>query len=285
MALSQGRAKSHHNALPWFRIFQMLRLTLAAVLLTASAATAQDLEAPVLSSQGQGPGLAFTLRGGVSSTPEYFGSEEQDVGPALGGSLDYFRLGGFTFGNADPFFEPRGITFGGSFRYIKDRDIGDGPELAGLNDVDASLEVGGGLRFTTQNFHAFGDIRYGVIGHESFVAEAGADFILRPTNDVSLRAGPRVLFGDGDYATTYFGVTAAESVASGGTFAAFDADGGLLSAGLEFGAEYRFNENWGIDATINYDKLQSDAADSPITRDDEQISASIGITRRFTLGF
>lgn len=265
----------------------MLRLTLAAALLTvsAAAATAQTLGAPNPSTQVQGPALAFTLRGGVATAPEYFGSDEQETGLALGGSLDYVRLGGFTFGNPDPFYEPRGLTFGGSFRYIGERDDEDSPELAGLNDVDASLEVGGGLRFTTQNFHAFGDIRYGVIGHESFVAEAGADFIMRPTNAFSLRAGPRVLFGDSDYAATYFGVTAAESAASGGTFAAFDADGGLLSAGVEFGAGYRFNESWGIDATINYDKLQGDAARSPITRDDEQVSASIGVTRRFTLGF
>ncbi|SDY83185.1 Outer membrane scaffolding protein for murein synthesis, MipA/OmpV family [Jannaschia faecimaris] len=263
----------------------MFRLTLAAVALTASsaAATAQDLGATVFSSQGQGPALGFTLRGGVATAPEYFGSDEQEIGPALGAELNYLRLGGFTFGNPDPLYQRRGLSFGGSFRYIGSRDDADSPELAGLNDVDTSVELGGGLRYSTENFSTFGDIRYGVIGHESFVAEAGADVILRPTDRFSLRAGPRVLFGDSDYASTYFGVTAAEAGASG--FTRFDASGGLLSAGVEFGAAYRINDNWGIDATINYDKLQNDAADSPITRDDEQVSASIGFTRRFTLGF
>ncbi|WP_179379017.1 MipA/OmpV family protein [Jannaschia marina] len=265
----------------------MIRLILPAAIALglSSVASAQGLDSPVFSSQGQGPALGFTLRGGVSTAPEYFGSDEQEVGPALGAELDYLRLGGFTFGNPDPFYESRGLSFGGSFRYIDDRDDDDSPELDGLDDVDAALEIGGGLRYTTENFHAFGDIRYGVIGHEAFVAEAGADVILRPAEGWTLRAGPRVLFGDSDYASTYFGVTEAESVASGGNFAAFDADGGLLSAGIEIGAGYRFNENWGIDATINYDKLQNDAGRSPITRDDEQISASIGVTRRFTLGF
>ncbi|CTQ48434.1 MipA/OmpV family protein [Jannaschia donghaensis] len=268
----------------------MLRFALAAFALTVStaAATAQDLGSPVFSSQSQGSALGFTLRGGVSTAPEYFGSDDQEAAPVLGGQLNYLRLGGFTFGDPDPLFQPRGLSFAGSFRYIGDRDDDDSPELAGLEDVDASLELGGGLRYATENFSAFGDIRYGVIGHEAFVAEAGADVILRPTDRFSLRAGPRVLFGDSDYASTYFGVTAAEAATSGvaGTgFSEFDASGGLLSAGVEFGAAYRINDTWGIDATINFDKLQNDAADSPITRDDEQISASIGITRRFTLGF
>lgn len=268
----------------------MLRLMLAAFALTASsaAATAQDLGSPVFSSQSQGPALGFTLRGGVSSAPEYFGSDEQEIGPALGGQLNYLRLGGFTFGNPDPLYEPRGISFGGSFRYISRRDSEDSRELLGLADVDSSVELGGGLRYNTENLSVFGDIRYGVVGHESFVGEVGADVIVRPTDRFSLRAGPRVLFGDSDYASTYFGVTAAEQVAStaaGTGFTAFDASGGLLSAGIEVGAAYRFNDSWGIDATINYDKLQNDAASSPITRNDEQISASIGITRRFTLGF
>lgn len=268
----------------------MLRLTLSAIALIASSAavTAQDLGAPVFSSQSQGPALGFTLRGGVATAPEYFGSNDQEASPVLGGQLNYLRLGGFTFGNPDPLFEPRGLTFGGSFRFIDRREAADSPELLGLEDVDTSVELGGGLRYNTDNFAAFGDIRYGVIGHESFVGEVGADLIVRPTERLSLRAGPRVLFGDSDFASTYFGVTAAEeanSAIAGTGFTEFDASGGVLSTGVEFGAAYRINDSWGIDATINYDRLRNDAADSPITRDDEQISASIGITRRFTLGF
>ncbi len=268
----------------------MLRITLAAFALAVSsaAATAQDLDAPVLSTQSQGPALGFTLRGGLATAPEYFGSDANEAAPVLGAQVNYLRLGGFTFGNPDPLFQPRGVSFGASFRYIGDRDDEDSAELAGLDDVDAALELGGGLRFSSENFTAFGDVRYGVVGHEAFVAEAGADVILRPTDRFSVRMGPRVLFGDSDYASTYFGVTADEAAASavaGTNIGAFDASGGLLSSGVEFGAAYRLNDTWGIDATVNYDRLRSDAANSPIARDDEQISASIGITRRFTLGF
>ena len=128
-------------------------------------------------------------------------------------------------------------------------------------------------------------LRYGVVGHEAFVGELGADVFLRPSDRLTLRAGPRALFGDSDYAQTYFGVTAAEAAAPGSTFAAFNAGGGLLSAGAELGAEYRINDNWGIDAAITYEQLRNDAAASPITVQDNNLSARIGITRRFSLGF
>lgn len=263
----------------------MLRSTLAVLALTTAAASAQDLNAPVFSTQGTGPALGFTLRGGVQTAPEYFGSGSNEAGPALGASLNYLRLGGFTFGNPDPLYVPEGFGVTGSFRYIGERDDADSPELAGLEDIDAALEIGGGLRYATRDYQVFGNIRYGVIGHESFVGELGADVFLRPTDRLTLRAGPRALFGDSDYTSTYFGVTADESIASGGNFAAFEPDGGLVSTGIEVGAGYRINDNWGVDASLTYEKLRDDAADSPITTDDEQFRASIGVTRRFSLGF
>ena len=266
----------------------MLRLAAFALALSTAAATAQDLGPTFKSTQGQGSAIGFTLSGGIASSPEYFGSDEEEIGPALGAQVNYLRLGGFTFGDPDPLFEQTGVSFGGSFRYISSREADDSSELIGLEDVDTSLELGGGLRFSSTNFAAFGDIRYGVVGHNAFVAEAGADVILRPSDRLSFRAGPRVLFGDSDYASTYFGVTAAEqtaSTAAGTGFTQFDASGGLLSAGVELGMSYRISDTWGVDATVNYDELQNDAAASPISRDDKQVSASIGITRRFTLGF
>lgn len=263
----------------------MLRSTLAVLALTTAAASAQDMDSPVLSTQATGPALGFTLRGGVQSRPEYFGSGIDEAAPAFDGSLNYLRLGGFTFGNPDPLYVPEGFGVTGSFRYIGERDDDDSSELVGLEDIDAALEIGGGLRYATRDYQVFGNVRYGVIGHEAFVGELGADVFLRPTDRLTLRAGPRALFGDGDYTSTYFGVTEAENVASVGNFAAYEADGGLVSTSVELGAGYRINDNWGVDATVSYERLRDDAARSPITQDDDQIRASIGVTRRFSFGF
>ena len=226
--------------------------------------------------------LDFTLRGGIASNPAYFGDSDAEIGPDIGFELNYLNFGGLRIGDPDPLFQPEGIGFTGSFRFIGERDD-EGGDLDGLDDVDRSLELGVGLRYAAADYEVFGALRYGVIGHESVVGELGADAFLRPNDRLTLRAGPRAFFGSNDYASTYFGVTGDEAGAS--DFDAFDADGGLLSAGVEVGAGYRFSDDWGIDAAIRYDRLQNDASDSPISEDDDQLSARIGVTRRFTFGF
>ena len=267
----------------------MLRIAATALVLTAASASAEEaprftLGEPVVSTQGAGPAIGFTLRAGVGVQPDYFGAEQGEAAPVFGGTLNYLQLGGFTFGDPDPLFVPTGPGVNASFRYIGERDD-EGGRLTGLDGVDATLELGAGLSYATGDVRVFGDVRYGLFGHEAFVGEIGADFFLRPTDRLTLRAGPRALFGTDDYADTYFGVTPGESAASGGRFGSFDADGGLISAGVEVGAGYQISRNWGVDAVVTYERLRGDAADSPITTDDGQVSASIGVTRRFTLGF
>ena len=236
------------------------------------------------SSQGRGgPAIGFTLRGGVATQPEFFGAESNEAGADIGFGLNYLRLGRLSFGDPDPLFVPEGFGVTGSLRVVGEREADDDPILAGTDDVDTALELGVGLRYATRGYQVFGAVRYGVIGHESFVGELGADVFARPTDRLTLRAGPRALFGSDDYADTYFGVTPAEAAA--GPLTSFDPDGGLISTGVEVGAGYRITDAWGLDAAIRYERLRDDAADSPISLDDEQVTARIGITRRFNFGF
>ena len=65
----------------------------------------------------------------------------------------------------------------------------------------------------------------------------------------------------------------------------YEAQGGILSAGLELSAHYRLTDLWGFEAALRYDRLRNDAADSPITTEDDQITASLGVTRRFDIRF
>ena len=252
-----------------------------------TAASASDPRAaPRLSTQSRGgSAVGFTLRGGVASTPEFFGSDDAEQVPDIGFSLDHLRLGGLSFGDPDPLYQPEGLGVIGSFRYVPERDDADSPVLGGLDDVDAAVELGAGLRYATDGYQVYGAVRYGVVGHESFVGELGADAFLRPSDRLTLRLGPRALFGGDDYVDEYFGVGADEAAASTAGFGEYDPDGGLVSTGVEVGASYRFTDNWGVESTLRYDRLRSDAGASPITQSEEQFSASVGITRRFTFGF
>lgn len=229
--------------------------------------------------------LAFTLGAGVIAEPGYFGSDGLVVGPA--GSLSGFHLSrnGREFGTADPDAPDIGFDFGGSLRVIGERSAALYPELTGLADIDLAVELGGGVSYAQPAWEVFANLRYGIGGHSSAVGEVGMDLIARPLNDLTLTAGPRFFLGSDDYAATYFGVTPSEAATSG--LAAFEAQGGLLSAGVTLGANYDLGGPWGLNGAVSWERFQGDAAASPIVRQgtEESFSAGIVATRRFSLEF
>ncbi|RUS63212.1 MipA/OmpV family protein [Pseudorhodobacter sp. E13] len=244
--------------------------------------TAADTQVPAPMPLAKSPALVFKLRAGVGAAPEYFGAKDLKAGPDFSFSLEYLRLpGGRSIGSADPNAQNYGFAPRGSFRYIAKRSAKDSPELAGLADVKASVEIGLGLGYTQRNFEAFADVRYGAIGHHAWVGEIGANAVMHPTEQLTLRVGPRVFFGDSDYANTYFGVAAATA-----TLPAYTAKGGALSAGLELGATYKIDDNWGLDGALRWDKYLGDAKSSPIVLQgkDNNVSLRLGVTRRFSIG-
>ena len=230
------------------------------------------------------PDIVATLRAGVQVSPAYFGSDDYELGPDLAARFDYVRFpGGFEYGSSQAVGFRTGWGIQGSFRYIGERDGED--ELEGLDNVPWSAEVGLGVGYEQRNWRAFTDVRYGVIGHNAWVGEIGADAIAYPIEGLTLTAGPRLEFGTDSFARTYFGVSPGESANSG--LDAYDASGGLLATGIEVGARYLFNERWGVEGAVSYGRLLNDAADSPITEQGspDQYSARIGITRRISLDF
>lgn len=250
-----------------------MRLCLIALICLPSLGAAQDA---VPEAQD---GISFTLGVGARSKPEYFGADENAIGPTGSFSLEQLEFGPISRGGGDGL----GLQFKPSIGFVGARSADDYDELTGLEDVDFSFEIGGGLSFTAPAYEVFAKVRQGVSGHGAVVAEVGGDVFYRPSEDLTLSVGPRVFWGDEDYAQTYFGVTAAESAASG--FDAFEAEAGIMRAGVEAKAEYQFNDNWGVTGKVSYDQLRDDAADSPISASDDQVSASVVLTRRITLGF
>jgi outer membrane protein len=245
----------------------------AALLLTCPATAAQA---------GMGGTLEFGLGGAV--VPAYFGSDDYELGPTGTLSLQYLSIGRLGFGSPDG-EEPAGFGLGGLVRFVGAREAADHPELAGLSDIDAALEVGFGVKYAAPSYRAFADIRYGATGHDAFVGEIGADAVARPVEGITLTAGPRLFFGSDRYASTYFGVTPAEAGASG--LPAYAPDGGLLSAGVEIGMSYDLGDGWGIRGTLGLSRLVGGAADSPITElgSRSQGEASLILTRRISFRF
>ncbi len=246
--------------------------------------------APALSTGGGGiidatnPDLVLTLRAGVAVSPSYLGSDNYTVGPDLAARLDYIRFpGGFEFGSGRTVGFRTGFGLRGSVRYIGERKGKD--QLQGLDDVPWTFEAGLGVGYEQRNYRVFTDVRYGFIGDNAWVGEVGADGIAYPMDGLTLTLGPRLSFGDNHFAKTYFGVSASEAANSG--LDQYNASGGLLGAGVELGARYRFNERWGVEGAATWNRLVNDAADSPITAtgSPDQYMFRVGITRSISLDF
>jgi outer membrane protein len=226
-------------------------------------------------------GLGFTLRAGIGTSPDFFGSDGFEPGFAFGADFDFLRLGPIALG--DPALdEPLGLGARASLRVIGERAAGDDDILAGLPDIDRAIEIGGGLRYRLPGAEAFAVLRQGFGGHEGQVAEIGADAILRPSDRLELRLGPRLEWGSAEFVETYFGVAPEDAIPGR---PAFEPEAGIVSAGIEASVDFALDGPWGLRVSLRADRLQGDAADSPISAEDTQFSGFVGVTRDFRFTF
>jgi MipA family protein len=232
------------------------------------------------------PGASVTIGLGAGLAPDYFGAGTTGIGPAGAFSVQGLVLpGGFGIGSESALPTDPGFGLRGAFRFVSSRKASDNGELRGLEDIDTAIELGLGLFQITERSRVYGEIRRGFGGHEGWVAEAGVDAILRPTDQLVLTAGPRVHWADAAFVDTYFGVTPAEAADS--QYAAFSPDGGLVSLGIELNARYDFRNGWGLHGTLGWRQLEGDAARSPIAKEGsrDQVGARLIVTRRLGLRF
>jgi outer membrane protein len=240
------------------------------------------LSGSALGQEAPAPGVGFELGAGGLLAPKYEGSKDYQASAFPVVRFGYLALeNGFTLGGGDG----QGLSVRPSFRYIGARNAAGSPELAGLSDTRAAFELGGGLRYASGPYAVFGDVRYGATGHNGFVGEFGADYVLRPEESTTISVGPRVTLASDKYMDTYFSVSALEAAASG--FGRFDAGAGLKSVGIEAAVRHDFDQNWAFEAGVGYDRLSGDAAKSPVVGagSKNQFSGTIGIVRKFQIGF
>lgn len=245
-------------------------LTLAlAVLMTplAQSAAAQDFLA--------GRTFSADLGLGVAVGPSYPGSDEARTSPWL-----IWRNAGFGEGASA---DRQGLSFSPSLGREGEREADDDADLAGLDDIDAAYELGLKASYGMGPIGAFATLRKGVSGHSGLTGEIGAKYRTELSDRVTLWSGVSLGYGDADYNATYFGVTPAESAASG--YAPFAPAGGLNRAAVTFEARYALTDSTALLGEVQYGKLIGDAADSPIVQDRYQPLLRLGVVRHFSFGF
>ncbi|TGX52162.1 MipA/OmpV family protein [Sphingomonas gei] len=261
----------------------MIKAMLAAAalpaLLFATGAAAQDNDAPKEPRR-------FRVGVGPQVTPDHPGSDKVSVSPLFNlstargdtpfdfsaadqsASIDLVDTGGFAFGPA--------FNLEGSRR----RDETDLP----VDEVGVSAEVGGFAQFWLgSSIRARGELRKGVSGHKGLVGNIMLDYVARDGDKWLFSVGPRVSLSDNKYQDAYFGVNPAAALRTG--LAPYNPGGGVHAVGAGATTIFQIDRSWGIYGYAKYDRLVSDAADSPIVRtigSRNQFSGGAALT--FTFG-
>ena len=138
-------------------------------------------------------------------------------------------------------------------------------DLVGLREVDFTFEVGGRAAYSFGNFEASVEVRQGVNGHEGLIGEASLSYSGSGSlfgKSAFYAFGPTLSFADDNYFDAFFSVSSSESLASGLT--AFNAEGGLLSYGLQASLFVPLNDKFSLVGFAEFERLTGDAADSSL---------------------
>jgi MipA family protein len=253
----------------------MIKALLAAAalpaLLFATGAAAQDDDAPKEPRR-------FRVALGPQVLPRYPGSDELQIAPfwdisTTRGDREFqyesadesagialVRTGGFAIG---PAFNLEGS------RRRKETDLA-------VDEVGVSIEAGGFAELWLGSaVRARAELRKGVTGHKALVGNVSLDYVARDGDKWLFSVGPRVTLSDSKYQRAYFGVNTAASARTG--LATYSPGGGVHAVGAAASALYQLDDSWGIQGYAKYDRLVSDAADSPIVR-------AIGSRNQFSAG-
>lgn len=255
-----------------------------------SGAVLALLATPALAA-GQRQGNVLTLGGGVDVAPRYSGSDKSRVTAAQ--VVDYAMANGFFISTT------RGLGYGnrvGNLDYSaalsyragrKDRDvssdsIASGSDyLRGMGDIKGSVVVVPGLGYRITDWLNV-RLQAEVPVSERDNGEAvhfgiASPLYTSPENSVTLALTGS--WGSSKYMQTYYGVSAAQSAASG--FARHDAGSGIYAYSLNLDWTHKLTSRWSLLAAAGVTQLTGEAGDSPIVQRKTSPVGSLKVTYSF----
>lgn len=223
----------------------------------------------------------------VGSKPEYPGARDNEATVAPIGRLTYDRyfigaVAGIGPGVGAYLYRDRNFSASlGLAHNLGDiRKESDNARLQGLGDIKGTTWAGVGGEYRNDWLKAELGIASDIGGKDlGTLATLSVMGVYRPTSRLELSAGPRVVYGSGNYLRTVYGVDAAQSGASG--LAGYRPKAGVVENALDLGASYQLSQQWVIGARASLARLAGDAADSPIVEKKAQNRAGVYLGYRF----
>jgi MipA family protein len=183
-------------------------------------------------------------------------------------------------------------------RFRRQEDTGGSPflitgastALQGMGDVGFAGEFGGFAQksFVNGKLRARAEVRQGTGGHDGLIADTNLSWNDRK-RDASLlwSAGVRATWASSNFTNAYFGVNAAQSLATG--LPQFTTDGGLVSAGVNANLIKplgKFGKSGVITLFTSYDRLGNVVSRSSLIQQRgqrDQLSVGLAYGYRFGL--
>lgn len=273
-------------------------LTVSAILSAVSVAHSQTADKKMPDA------WALSLGGSVISKPDYEGSKNSigglipdfkasyksadfgkfSIDPRAGLAWtpidkDEYSLGagvGLDFGRTD---KGNGTAFRPGSKLLKGMGvIGASPDLNVFGHYVLGIPIyaqltknlgSGKLDGSKKEFEGSGGTR----------VEVGVELPWQATKELKFTIAPNVVWADKKYEQAFFGVTAAQSAASG--FKVYTPKGGIKSAGINVSADYKISPNWNANVTASFNQLQGDAGKSPLVQRKGQPTVFAGVSYSF----
>ena len=227
-------------------------------------------------------GWRYEAAAGVEMEPDYAGSDDYEIGPALFARAIYRDASGHRYAlglNALGAWWDLGgeWTLGTVLEYEEGRD-NQNSALKGLDGQRDTLEGEFTLARELGPWELGFTLQPDLLGRgKGLVAFLGAEWEHSLAENLRVGAAADVSWGNSEYMKTEFGISPRESAASG--LSAYAPGSGFKSATLELSAEYFINEKWSVVAAGGIEYYHAAAARSPLVADEGS-----RLAREFALG-
>ena len=230
-----------------------------------------------------------TLGAGVAIAPRYPGSDARRVSPV---PLIDVHYGRWFIGNVPSFANPFGLGIDlyrdGNWRFglaasstlRGTRNESDDARLAGLGDIGRPLRLGAFGAYSARCFEVRGYVGTDLSrSRQGTIATLESELRWQPVDRLTLTTGPGLMWTNGRYAQTLYGIDATQSARSG--LPAYHAGAGIGAAYWLAGARWRIDNHWQLTASAAIERLAGDARDSPVVRKSVQTYFMVGTAYRF----
>jgi MipA family protein len=248
----------------------------------APNAFAQAFDAVRLSSAAPGQS-GGSVAGAVIAAYEYQGSDQRRtlVLPILSYQWANGWFAGVTNGIGINFSGSSQMQYGLRLTADVGRKESRTNALRGMGDIDPAAEAGAFFNyFFPQGLFLTSSVRYGAaVNNKGLVVDLGAGYSTAITPSWRLTAGTGITLTNARYMQSYFGVTNAQSAASG--YAVYSAGAGARDLRANMALSYSIDQKTSVTAALSASSLLGDAKKSPLTRKRTSETAIVAITYAF----